>query len=97
MEEYLGRAHDLGTIERGKLADFFLIADDPTRDISAVRRPRMVMRGGVLYFPSEIYSALGIRPFAEPPVVTAATPDPNPGGEDQMGGFAFAHEAEEME
>src|SRR5690606_3723541 len=35
MEEYLGRAHELGSIEQGKLADFFLIAGDPTRDISA--------------------------------------------------------------
>lgn len=92
MEEYLGRAHELGSIEQGKLADFFLIAGDPTRDISAVRRARMVVRGGVVYFPSEIYTALGIRPFAEPPAVHPATPDPNAGGEGQMGDAFFAQD-----
>ena len=81
MEKYFGRDQDLGSIERGKLADLFLIADDPTRDISAVRRARMVMRGGVVYYPSEIYTALGIRPFAQPPTVRAATPDPLVTGE----------------
>ena len=91
MEEYMGRAHDLGSIERGKYADFFLIAGDPLRDISAVRRPRMVMRGGVLYYPSEIYAALGIRPFAEPPPVTPATPERTDGGEEEMSA-AFSHE-----
>lgn len=92
MEEYIGRAHELGSIERGKLADFFLIAGDPTRDISAIRRPRMVMRGGVVYFPNEIYTALGIRPFTDPPALTPAPPDPQARGEDQMGEFSFSHE-----
>jgi hypothetical protein len=95
MEQYLGRDHDLGSIERGKLADFFLIAGDPTRDISAVRRARMVMRGGVVYFPSEIYDALGIRPFASPPAILPATPDPRAGGEGQMGGFFFSQAGHE--
>jgi imidazolonepropionase-like amidohydrolase len=72
MEEYLGRADELGSIEEGKLADFFLIAEDPTRDVSAIRRPRLVMRGGVAYLPNEIYDALGIRPFTEPPTIQAA-------------------------
>ena len=90
MEEYLGRSHELGSIERGKLADFFLISGDPTRDISAVRKPRMVMRGGVAYFPSEIYEALGIKPFAAPPAMSSASPDPQLTGEEQMGGdFGF--------
>ena len=93
MEEYMGRAHDYGSIERGKFADFFLVAGDPTRDISTVRRARMVMRGGVLYFPSEIYDALGIRPFAEPPRLVPATPERESGGEDEMGA-AFSHEEE---
>ncbi|WP_243451115.1 amidohydrolase family protein [Sphingosinicella sp. CPCC 101087] len=73
MEEYLGRADELGSIEEGKLADFFLIAGDPTRDVSAIRRPRLVMRGGVAYLPNEIYDALGIRPFTEPPTIQAAS------------------------
>jgi len=69
-EQYMGRDQSLGSIERGKLADFFLVPGDPTRDINAIRQIRMVMKGGALYFPSEIHQALGIRPFADPVVVT---------------------------
>jgi hypothetical protein len=97
MEEYLGRSHDLGSIERGKLADFFLVAGDPTRDISAVRRARLVMRGGVAYYPSEIYQAIGIKPFAAPPTLRAATPDPQMGSAQQMGEFSFSQDGEEGE
>lgn len=66
---YLGQANERGTIERGKLAEFVLVAGDPTKDIAAIKRPRMVMRGGAVYYPSEIYEALGITPFAAPPKV----------------------------
>jgi imidazolonepropionase-like amidohydrolase len=66
-EEYLGRAQQLGTVERGKLADFFLIAGDPVRDIKAIKAARMVLKGGTVFFPSEIYESLGISPFASPP------------------------------
>ncbi|CAL1691480.1 hypothetical protein MMB232_01621 [Brevundimonas subvibrioides] len=69
-EQYLGRDQSLGSIERGKLADFFLVPGDPTRDINAIRQIRMVMKGGAVYFPSEIHQALGIRPFADPVVVS---------------------------
>lgn len=69
-EAYLGNAEDLGSIEPGKYADFMLVAGDPTRDISAIRQVRMVMKDGLLYFPSEIYEALNIRPFASAPRVT---------------------------
>jgi hypothetical protein len=63
-----------GTIERGKIAEFVLVAGDPTRDISAIRKPRMVMRGGAMYFPSEIYAALGITPFATAPTIVLPKP-----------------------
>ena len=66
-EEYLGRSDELGSIEQGKLADFFLVSGDPTRDIGAIEPVRMVLKGGAVYFPSEIYTALGIEPFAAPP------------------------------
>lgn len=68
-EQYMGRDQSLGSVERGKLADFFLVPGDPTQDINAIRRIRMVMKGGTVYFPSEIHQALGIRPFADPVVV----------------------------
>jgi hypothetical protein len=73
-EEYLGRTDRLGTIARGKLADMVLVAGDPTRDIAAIKRPRLVMKGGAIYFPSEIYTALGIAPFANPPAIRPAKP-----------------------
>jgi imidazolonepropionase-like amidohydrolase len=72
---YLHRDRIVGTIEKGKLADIVLVAGDPTKDIKAIKRPRMVMKGGAIYFPSEIYTALGIRPVAEPPPLKDADPE----------------------
>lgn len=69
-ERHLGRDDRLGSIEAGKLADFFLVAGDPTEDIRAIRRPRLVVKGGVVYFPDEIYRALDIEPFTTPPPLT---------------------------
>lgn len=73
-ERYFGRDELLGSIERGKLADFILVDGDPTRDISRIRQVRMTMRGGVIYFPSEIYDHLSVRPFAaRPPIISSDT------------------------
>lgn len=66
---YLGREHDSGSIERGKLADLVLVPGDPLQDLRALKRARLVMKGGVVYFPAEIYAALSIRPFSPPPPV----------------------------
>lgn len=76
-EEYLGNSANVGTIARGKLADMVLVAGDPTQDITAIYKPLMVMRGGVVYYPSEIHQALGITPFASAPTVTSASPELN--------------------
>ena len=48
-----------------------LIDGDPTKDISAIRNVNLVMKDGVVFFPSEIYEAMGIKPFVKPikPVV----------------------------
>jgi hypothetical protein len=66
-DEYLLRDQLYGTLERGKRADFFLVPGDPSKDISAVRTIQLVMKDGVIYYPNEIYEALGIRPFARIP------------------------------
>jgi hypothetical protein len=66
-DQYMSRDQQYGSIARGKRADVFLVPGDPTRDIGAIRQIRMVMKGGVVYYPQEIYESLGIRPFAPPP------------------------------
>jgi len=76
MAAYLGQAEDLGSIEKGKYADFFLVPGDPTESLAQLRRIRMVVSDGVVYFPAEIYPAFGIRPFADAPAV--AEPEPVP-------------------
>lgn len=70
MAAYLGQDDELGSIESGKLADFFLIPGDPTTDLKAIKTISMVVKNGVVYFPSEIYPEFGIQPFVPAPEVT---------------------------
>ncbi|MEP6785479.1 MAG: amidohydrolase family protein [Sphingomonadales bacterium] len=74
MAKYLGSDQRSGSITRGKLADFFLVPGDPTKDLKAIKSIAMVAKDGVFYFPEEIYPRFGIKPFAAAPKVTA--PDP---------------------
>lgn len=67
MADYLGAGEDLGSIEPGKIADFFLIPGDPTEDFKAIKTISMVMADGRVYFPTEIYPEFGIQPFTEVP------------------------------
>jgi imidazolonepropionase-like amidohydrolase len=53
----------LGSVTQGKLADLILVRGDPSKNISDIRNVRLVMQGGVLCDPSEIYRAVGVRPF----------------------------------
>ena len=71
--EYLGLDQQFGSIEPGKVADFALLDGDPVRDISAVRRVRLVMKDGVVYFPSELHAAVGVRPFTSAPALSSGT------------------------
>jgi imidazolonepropionase-like amidohydrolase len=44
----MGRAKDLGTVEKGKLADLLILGADPTADIANARKVRYVVRGGAM-------------------------------------------------
>lgn len=72
MAAYLGQDQQLGSIEKGKLADFFLVPGDPTKDLKAIKRIAMVVKDGTVYYPDEVYPEFGIKPFAARPKVTGA-------------------------
>ena len=71
MATYLGEGDRLGSIEPGKLADFFLIPGDPTADLKAIKTISMVVKDGDVYFPSDIYPEFGIRPFTPAPMIVS--------------------------
>jgi len=52
----MGRDKELGTIEKGKLADLLVVAADPQADIANLRRLRWVVRGGVVRSLSELHA-----------------------------------------
>jgi len=70
MANYLGYAEDLGSIEAGKLADFFLVPGNPIEDIKAIKTISLVSKNGDFYFPSEVYPEFGIKPFTDIPKVS---------------------------
>lgn len=74
MARHTGRDQTLGSIEKRKAADFFLVAGDPTQDLKALKGIKMVVKDGVVYFPSDVYPKLGIKPFAEPPTIMPPSP-----------------------
>jgi len=45
----LGRSHDLGSLEPGKLADAVVFSADPSADAANARTVQLVVRGGMLY------------------------------------------------
>jgi len=44
--EAMGMERQIGTLEKGKLADIIAVAGDPTRDITELQRVSFVMLGG---------------------------------------------------
>ena len=67
---YVGQDQKMGSIEKGKLADFFLIPGDPTQDLKAIKTIKMVVKDGAIYYPSEVYPHFGITPFTTAPAVS---------------------------
>lgn len=72
MAQYLGRADRFGRIAPGMTADFVLLEQNPLDDIRATKSASMVVKDGVVYFPTEGYQKLGIKPFAGKPEVSGA-------------------------
>lgn len=73
MANYLGYT-DRGSIEAGNLADFFLVPGNPVEDFKAIKTISLVSRGGIFYYPSEVYPEFGITPFTDKPKVQEADP-----------------------
>jgi imidazolonepropionase-like amidohydrolase len=60
----LGQSDALGAVERGRRADLYLVDGDPTKDISSIRKGRLVLKGDAIFYPDEMYQAVGMTPFA---------------------------------
>lgn len=58
-----GVAQSVGSIEVGKQADLILVDGNPVQQISDIRKIEWTMKGGHLYYASELYSSLGVKHF----------------------------------
>lgn len=70
--KYSRTMEDRGSISIGKRADLILVDGDPTQNIFDIRKVALVVKNGTVYSPSDIYEALGIKPFTPSVAVTAA-------------------------
>jgi hypothetical protein len=71
---YVSQDQRMGSIEKGKLADFFLVPGDPTKDLKAIKTISMVVKDGTFYYPTEVYPKFGITPFTTVPKIDLPTP-----------------------
>ena len=58
-----------GSITVGKDADLILVDGDPSINIADIRKVSVVMKAGALYFPHELYPAVGVKPFVPAPKI----------------------------
>ena len=57
----MSRDKELGSVTPGKLADLVVIDGDPVANISDVRKPVFVVKGGLLFDSREVYAAMGVH------------------------------------
>lgn len=57
----MGRGHDFGTIEKGKIADILILTADPTENISNVRKLKSVIRAGQVHSQSSLRARSGAK------------------------------------
>lgn len=69
-----GESATRGRIERGYAADLVLVEGDPTADITALRRTRLVVQGRVAYAPDKLYESMGYKPFVPAARLEAPAP-----------------------
>ncbi|HYV73894.1 MAG TPA: amidohydrolase family protein [Candidatus Binatia bacterium] len=59
--QVMKRDSELGSIAQGKLADMILVNGNPTANITDIRKVDVVVKGGAVMYPKELYPAVGIR------------------------------------
>jgi cytosine/adenosine deaminase-related metal-dependent hydrolase len=64
--KYARMLDDRGVVSPGRRADLILVDGDPTRNIADIRKVALVIKGEVAYYPSEVFEALGVKPFTPP-------------------------------
>ncbi len=70
--KFMKRDAEYGAVKPGLVADLVLLPADPVADINAIKTISMVVKGGDVYFPTEAYEKLGIKPFTGVPAVSGA-------------------------
>jgi hypothetical protein len=62
--QLLGRETELDTVAPGRLADLYLVEGDPLTNIGDIRKGRLVVKDGAMFFPDELHAVLEVTPFA---------------------------------
>jgi imidazolonepropionase-like amidohydrolase len=55
------RDRQTGSVEVGKVADLVIIDGNPIKNISEIRKVKLVIKGGQIYSPDELYKLAGFN------------------------------------